>query len=87
LGGDEFAVTAHVNIDHVDGLINKLNTLNERFNQAIGNSLSIHISLSIGALITNNNYTSNELYTKVDELLYHSKQNGKNQITLIKDIV
>ncbi|MCK8060433.1 MULTISPECIES: GGDEF domain-containing protein [unclassified Fusibacter] len=86
LGGDEFAVTGSINIEQVDGLVTKLKTLNSRFNRSIQAKVSEPISVSIGALIAHKKYTENELYTKVDNLLYQSKQKGRDTITLILEL-
>lgn len=85
LGGDEFAVTGRVNIESKDGLIAKFNTLNDSFRHMIKQFLSIDTSISIGALIVDNPLNENDVYTRVDSLLYLSKEKGRDTISIVSD--
>lgn len=86
LGGDEFAVTGRVIPSSVKGLYNKLEKLNAGFKKAIKTFLGIDLSISIGALITENPKDIEEIYTRVDALLYEAKANGRDQINIISDL-
>lgn len=86
LGGDEFAVTGRVNLDSKEGLINKFNTLNHSFKTMIKNFLDIDTSISIGALIMDNPFDENEVYTRVDSLLYLSKKKGRDTISIVSEL-
>lgn len=86
LGGDEFAVTGRVNMDSTDGLVAKFNTLNADFVTTIKKFLRIDTSVSIGALIVENPLNENDVYTRVDSLLYLSKEKGRNTISIVSDL-
>lgn len=85
LGGDEFAVTGRINGGFIDGFIQKLFTLNEGFTVEIEKTQNIHATISIGALICEKVQNIENLYSRVDDLLYKSKQNGRNTISVISD--
>jgi diguanylate cyclase (GGDEF)-like protein len=86
LGGDEFAVTGNINIEHIDGFIHKFDQLTQSFKNNVNELYSIDASVSIGALLSSKKYTHEEVYNKVDELLYKSKEDGRNKLTLLLDI-
>lgn len=83
LGGDEFAVTGHINSEHIDGLVDKFNAINENYKRSLKNALAINCSVSIGALIAQKKFNEDEVYALVDNLLYQSKQKGRDTITLV----
>jgi diguanylate cyclase (GGDEF)-like protein len=86
LGGDEFAVTGKISTDHVDGLEVKLKRINHDFSDSLKKNLGIDMTISIGTLISKQNYTERELYETVDKLLYFSKENGRNKNTIKLDL-
>ncbi len=86
LGGDEFAVTGRVITSSVAGLYNKLEALNTGFKKAIMDYLGIHLSISIGALITEKPEGIEEIYARVDGLLYEAKEKGRDQINIYSDL-
>jgi len=86
LGGDEFAVTGRINVEHADGLIDKFNSLNANFKHAIADKLAVDSAISIGVFIAKKKYTEEEVYKLVDDLLYQSKQKGRDTITLVTEI-
>ena len=81
-GGDEFLVLLKdININDSEKLLNNLKEkINMHFiNEDIGN-----LSISIGACNYDLNLSYEDNLEKVDEALYKSKNNGKNQITIEK---
>jgi diguanylate cyclase (GGDEF)-like protein len=86
LGGDEFAVTGHINSDHIDGLKEKFAGLNAYYKQSVKAHLNLESTISIGAFIAQRKYTEQEVYALVDNLLYESKQKGRDTITLVTEI-
>lgn len=88
LGGDEFAITGNVNSMYIDGLISKLKSLNSSYSLVIKSFLRIDATISIGTLITNNISSTDKekIYSRVDSLLYKSKQSGRNTITITSDL-
>lgn len=85
LGGDEFAVTGKVNLGHREGLVAKLNSLNRAYKDMIKQLMGTESSISIGALIIDNPMKADDIYTQADRLLYQSKANGRDTITIVSD--
>ncbi len=85
LGGDEFAVTGKLDIQSKEGLIEKFENLNMNYRTTIRQLLGIGASVSIGALIVENPKDDDELYTRVDSLLYLSKDKGRDTISIVTD--
>ena len=87
LGGDEFAVLGFV--DRHDELIleEKLALLNGSYIHEASSRVGVNISSSMGCYITEGNLTELEIYAKVDELLYASKEKGRNAITVYSELV
>ncbi len=86
LGGDEFAVTGRVNLDSIEGLVDKFNTLNESFKSTIMKLLRMDVTLSIGALIVESPLDEDDVYSRVDSLLYLSKDKGRDTISIVSDV-
>lgn len=86
LGGDEFAVTGRVNLDSIEGLIAKFQKLNDSFKITLKSFLGIDGSISIGALILDHQLNENEVYARVDSLLYLSKEKGRDTISIVTDL-
>ena len=87
LGGDEFIVFV-TDIDEQDiKMINeKLSELCKLMKRTVEyNGETQKISLSVGAVITQEEIEFNALYTMADEMLYEVKRNGRNGFK-IKDI-
>lgn len=82
LGGDEFAVTGRVNTESKEGLIAKFNALNNGFHDMIRQLLGVETTISIGALIIEQPLSEEDIYTAADNLLYLSKERGRNRITV-----
>jgi len=85
LGGDEFAVTGKLNLDSIDGFFSKLYALNKNYTNMILAKHNIPITISIGTVISDKVHQKDELYLKVDKLLYRSKDKGRNSISIISD--
>ncbi len=85
LGGDEFAVTGKVNAETKAGLISKFESLNTGFKTTLRQLLGIGATVSIGAIIADNPSDEDDLYTRVDSLLYLSKDKGRDTISIITD--
>lgn len=85
LGGDEFAVTGKVNLESLTGFINKLHTLNKNYSNIIRRKHNIDATISIGSVISDKLHKKDDLYIKVDKLLYKSKQSGRNSINIVSD--
>lgn len=86
LGGDEFAVTGLINADHVEGLLAKFKGLNDYYKHSVKAHLDLDATVSIGAFIAQKKYTEQEVYALVDNLLYESKQKGRNAITILTEL-
>lgn len=81
LGGDEFAilipnVTEEETIQLATKLKQNVNALK------IKEDIKISISMGITLVKSGNQYSFNELYTKTDNVLYITKNNGKNSYTI-----
>lgn len=86
LGGDEFAVLGF--IDSRDDFIleDKLKMINSAFSEDAQSSLNLKITASLGCYITLGNHEESEVFAIVDELLYTSKEKGRNTITVFSEI-
>ena len=79
VGGEEFIILcAQTSID-------KAIIMSEKIRKSVETDLKIledkSITISIGVSEVMQNDTENELFTRVDKLLYQSKTNGKNQVS------
>lgn len=86
LGGDEFAVIGKVNPDEVESLLRKLNRLNKSFSSTLKTFVGIDLTISIGAMVSQVATNSEQIYIKTDELLYASKDKGRNTISIQVDM-
>lgn len=84
-GGDEFVafVVDCVRDDEIRRLAGELCRRMRRDIEYNGKSVSV--SVSIGCAVSIGTNLGNELYTKADKALYHSKENGRNQFTIYTD--
>lgn len=87
LGGDEFAVTGFIDPFEKNTIVDKLHALNNGFSETMSRFLGLDTSMSLGVLITNSGLTETEIFGKVDELLYRSKQSGRDTITVQNELV
>ncbi|AXH12690.1 GGDEF domain-containing protein [Halarcobacter bivalviorum] len=91
LGGEEFGLLFNTNsVEDSFFLMEKLRTkIIDKKIEAANNSISQYLTVSIGLgniLKANRDFTTRDLYNKVDKLLYESKENGRNQ-TRVKDFI
>lgn len=86
LGGDEFAVIGAIDPKHTQSLENKIKGMTQSFNQGLFNKFHIDFTISLGLYITDKASDLDFTYKKVDDLLYQSKENGRNQVTLSYDL-
>lgn len=84
LGGDEFAALIS-NVKTGDEITEFCNDLNSELKNII---FDMEYSASIGISTRDGrNMTFKDLYYEADQAMYHSKKNGKNQITFFNEIV
>lgn len=86
MGGDEFAVIGAIDSESTQSLEEKFKAMNESFNQGLYQAFNIDFTISLGVYITDKTYELEVIYKKVDELLYQSKENGRDQVTLLYDL-
>lgn len=86
LGGDEFAVMGRINPNEENTLLDKLVAFNANYRENASKFLKLETSISIGVLFTDSNQTEDEVFSKVDELLYQSKTSGKNTMTIQNEL-
>lgn len=91
LGGDEFAVYKEITLspgENIEARIEQgMSTLLEHFDKEFCEERKqCDISLSIGIYVVEDaDVTFQDMYTRVDAALYHSKRNGKNQYTIYSE--
>ncbi len=80
-GGEEFIVVA-VNVDQtgLNAIAEKLRSLVERSRLDVGGA-EIQVTISVGSVLANPTIPMDELVERADQLLYHSKNSGRNRIT------
>lgn len=86
LGGDEFAVMGRINPNEENTLLDKLVAFNANYRENASKFLKLETSISIGVLFTDSNQTEDDVFSKVDELLYQSKTSGKNTMTIQNEL-
>ena len=85
LGGDEFVVYAPT-LDSAEVITTKLNHLLQRLNKEFSepSGKTVTVSASIGASVSHDGHTDyKDMYKIADEALYHSKEGGRNQFTIL----
>ncbi len=86
LGGDEFAVMGIINPNEENTLMEKLRVFNESYRENVQKFLKLDTSVSIGVLFTSSGLSEEQIFSKVDDLLYQSKSSGRNTITILNEI-
>lgn len=86
LGGDEFIVfMTNLNSNDLPSVDEKLQEIGQIMNKEVSyKGHSQTISLSIGAVITNQDYDFSKLYQEADKMLYEVKRNGRNGFKIKK---
>jgi diguanylate cyclase (GGDEF)-like protein len=80
-GGEEFIVLLqNVTESHIRAIANKLRMLIEESFLTVGKT-SLSVTVSGGATVILPEDTPQSLFKRVDQLLYQSKHNGRNQIS------
>lgn len=80
-GGEEFVGIYTITKDYVAPIIG------EKFRQLVGNTEVVHnegalsISVSVGITVVRQGDTSQSIVDRADQLMYESKNNGKNRVT------
>lgn len=84
IGGEEFGIIFHqCDKENAAILLNKMLKVISKRDIVMLNDDVININVSIGAVISNDNYqTGNELYSRADYLLYEAKKNGRNRLEI-----
>ncbi|MDD6302192.1 MAG: diguanylate cyclase [Bacillales bacterium] len=87
MGGDEFAFTISFEKDEFkeEELRSFINKLYHSISMTLKTKKPT-TTVSLGIAVSDNSITFNQLYEKADKALYHSKQNGRSQITYYHDI-
>lgn len=87
LGGEEFGLLYHIeNEEDALSIANQAKQNIETLNiQHSGNSASKFVTISSGLYVVDSrdNSTVDDIYKKSDEALYNSKQNGRNQVSVV----
>ena len=76
-GGDEFIIClSGVSFEDSKSYFNQL--VAEMDNDIIYQDINYHLSISLGAIYSNEKITYNEIFNQADAMLYEVKKNGKN---------
>lgn len=79
-GGEEFvAVIANVSVEEIGVFGERIRTLVEH--SSLPDETPIRVTVSVGATIARDGDTIEELVKRADELMYQSKQDGRNRVT------
>ncbi|RLA72725.1 MAG: hypothetical protein DRG78_23480 [Epsilonproteobacteria bacterium] len=88
LGGEEFGLIYHIKTEEdAKDIANQAKVNIENLHiEHTGNSASKFVTISSGLYIvdSSDDSTVDEIYKKSDDALYHSKQNGRNQVSVVK---
>jgi len=82
-GGEEFI--GLIKVDSLEGLMilsEKLRVLVEKSSYTLSNSKEIKVTISIGGTLYKEGESHTDLIHRADELMYYSKQNGRNKSTI-----
>lgn len=81
-GGEEFiGIIRNINIENLEKIGNRLRMLIEK-SYIIHENKKLNITVSIGATDFNVEDNIETLLKRADKLLYESKKNGRNRLTL-----
>jgi len=81
-GGEEFiGIIRNISIHDLEQLGNRLRVLIEN-SYIIHGIAKLSVTISIGATLVNANDTMDSLIKRADTLLYKSKENGRNRLTI-----
>jgi len=81
-GGEEFvALVSHVDRTKLFAIASRLRSMVDRMSIFNGECV-IKVTLSIGAVMANENDSVQSIIKRADELMYKSKNSGKNRVTI-----
>jgi diguanylate cyclase (GGDEF)-like protein len=81
-GGDEFlALILDIDLEGVKVVAEKIRRLIEQ-TRIQGGDKNLGVTVSIGASVSHPDDTVESIVRRTDELMYKSKQNGRNRITI-----
>ena len=82
-GGDEFLIIlSRIDIEILQRIANKLITLVSSSSYYDDDGRSIPVSISAGGTVAQPGDTVMSIFSRADKLLYESKQNGKNRVSV-----
>lgn len=78
-GGDEFFGVLLVGVDEAKQIMEQFmeSLISEEKNE------SYHVTISVGISAVDEDLSMEQMVKRVDEALYHSKKNGRNQISIL----
>ena len=86
-GGEEFlAIIPNINEDQLYLTANKLRALVERSGFSVDSGI-VQVTISIGAAIAQPKDTTETLLERADKLLYYSKTNGRNRVSIKQSLI
>jgi diguanylate cyclase (GGDEF)-like protein/PAS domain S-box-containing protein len=81
-GGEEFiGIFVNVNQEELDKILNRIRILVEKSSLRY-KTQDLHVTISIGGTIIKSGDTLESLQKRADDLMYQSKKNGRNQVTI-----
>ncbi len=86
-GGEEFvAVLANVTEEQLKSIAERFRILVAASSVSIGGD-EIRITVSVGGTLIASSDTVDTIFKRIDRMLYQSKQNGRNRVTLETDVI
>jgi diguanylate cyclase (GGDEF)-like protein len=81
-GGEEFiALAPNLPADEVEDFANRMRSLVARSSRDISN-MALSVTMSVGAVLAQDGETMSEVVARADRLMYHSKEQGRNRVTV-----
>jgi diguanylate cyclase (GGDEF)-like protein len=81
-GGEEFvALLPHVDAEQLKNVAEKIRLLVEKSSISV-EGRNIEVTISIGATLAHKNDTADTLIKRADELMYKSKSEGRNRLSM-----
>ncbi|MFH0919571.1 MAG: diguanylate cyclase [Fibrobacterota bacterium] len=81
-GGEEFvAIVINVNAQQLAGVAEKLRLLVQQSTLQLTQGTSLHVTISSGATLAQDDDTADTIIRRADALMYQSKQDGRNRVT------